>query len=73
MATILYNFRKRGPYEYDKFILNTFQLHNEITNLISRIEETDGEAIQKARKEIKYIISDTINIAQELTVFQERI
>lgn len=27
---ILYNFRYRGPYEYDKFILNYMQIHNEV-------------------------------------------
>lgn len=25
---IIYNIRKNGPYEYDKFILNIFQLYN---------------------------------------------
>lgn len=28
---ILYNMRNRGPYEYDKFALNIFQIHNAIT------------------------------------------
>lgn len=30
---ILYNFRHRGPFEYDKFILNTLQFHNEVAML----------------------------------------
>jgi len=29
MSMILYNYRYRGPYEYDKFIYNVFQIANE--------------------------------------------
>lgn len=28
---IIYNMRNRGPYEYDKFILNILQIHNAVT------------------------------------------
>ena len=34
---ITYNFRHRGSYEYDKFILNIFQFHNEVVLLHGRI------------------------------------
>jgi hypothetical protein len=34
---IHYNFRHRGPYEYDKFILNVFQFHNEVIMLHGQI------------------------------------
>lgn len=30
---IIYNIRANGPWEYDKFILNTMQLYNEIKEL----------------------------------------
>lgn len=43
---ILYNFRHRGPYEYDKFVLNILQLHNEIVLLEQRLAE--GSASQLA-------------------------
>jgi hypothetical protein len=36
---ILYNFRHCGPYEYDKFVLNILQLHNEIVLLEQRLTE----------------------------------
>lgn len=29
---ILYNVRKNGPYEYDKFILNIYQIINDVRN-----------------------------------------
>lgn len=35
MSMILYNMRQRGTLEYDKFILNILQYHNEINNLFS--------------------------------------
>ena len=30
---IIYNIRHNGPYEYDKFVLNTFQLYNLFRNM----------------------------------------
>jgi hypothetical protein len=27
---IVYNFNHRGPFEYDKFVLNALQFHNEV-------------------------------------------
>lgn len=34
---ITYNFKHRGPYEYDKFVLNIFQFHNEVVLLHGHI------------------------------------
>lgn len=44
---ILYNMRYRGPYEYDKFVLNTLQISNaillsETNELKSNIEKKDA-------------------------------
>ena len=40
---ILYNMRERGPYEYDKFVLNILQLYNAI-NLaeINELSQTNA-------------------------------
>ena len=38
MNMILYNIRYRGPFEYDKFILNTLQLCNETKTLREKLE-----------------------------------
>lgn len=43
MSMILYNIRYRGPYEYDKFILNIFQLNNEIKRLQKEFNDTSIE------------------------------
>ena len=34
---IVYNIRHNGPYEYDKFILNTFQLYNLLRNMKKKL------------------------------------
>ena len=37
---ILYNMRYRGPYEYDKFVLNTMQYMNEAKRLGGELGDT---------------------------------
>lgn len=53
---IVYNIRRNGPYEYDKFVLNIFQLYNlvrkEKQNLAGRqiygqLEELDRQLKKK--------------------------
>lgn len=40
---IVYNMRYRGPLEYDKFVLNTFQFHNEVNGvLVKEFENSDN-------------------------------
>lgn len=41
---ILYNMRERGPYEYDKFVLNILQLYNAV-NLaeLNELSQSDME------------------------------
>ena len=34
---IVYNIRRNGPYEYDKFILNTFQLYNLVRDMKQKL------------------------------------
>ena len=34
---IIYNIRHNGPYEYDKFILNTFQLYNLVRDMKKKL------------------------------------
>lgn len=47
---ILYNIRKRGPYEYDKFILNTFQLINEVKRMERSIKQDDTSKLMQLAK-----------------------
>ena len=34
---IIYNIRHNGPYEYEKFILNTFQLYNLVRDMKKKL------------------------------------
>ena len=54
---ILYNMRNRGPYEYDKFVLNVLQLYNAI-NLaeINELKLTNEQI--KSLSEIQELINN---------------
>lgn len=54
---IVYNMRYRGPLEYDKFILNALQFHNEIYDLITKeLEKPDGSVGDLT--EIQQLVND---------------
>ena len=55
---ILYNLRYNGPYEYDKFILNIYQLYNLV----------EDEKIKFAAHEIHEQIKKLDEIIKEKTV-----
>lgn len=59
---IVYNMRYRGPYEYDKLILNVFQYHNLVLRLKKRMKDKDCEleeiqsGVDKMNKKIETIV-----------------
>lgn len=57
---ILYNMRNRGPFEYDKFVLNILQLYNAI-NLaeINELKLTNEQI--KSLSEIQELINNYYN------------
>lgn len=69
---IVYNMRYRGPLEYDKFILNTLQFHNEINDLIDKeLEKPDGSvgdliAIQKLVDDMFYTVTGKTDLKNPL-------
>lgn len=72
MSMILYNIRYRGPYEYDKFILNILQLNNEVNLAINEINNDTMNGlnlnIQKLNKIIEYYTDEEINPLQQLLI-----
>lgn len=54
---IIYNMRYRGPYEYDKFILNAFQLHNEVQRLLGNITNDELKQLKDDSKKLDNIIN----------------
>ena len=58
MSMILYNYRYRGPYEYDKFILNTLQLVNEMDLLEDKLLKGDYGIIKQEINDLNLIIDE---------------
>ena len=66
MSMILYNIRYRGPYEYDKFILNIFQLNNEIKRLQTEFNDTSLSQLLLKQKELNDIFNELTKEDNEL-------
>lgn len=66
---IIYNLRKNGPYEYDKFMLNIGQIHNNIKKISKEYE--NHEIHQKSKLldfEIKTITNQNSLLNQLLLI-----
>lgn len=57
---IQYNMRYRGPLEYDKFILNIFQFHNEVQELLVKRMENPASP-QNTFAALQTKVNDTYN------------
>lgn len=58
---IYYNMRYRGPYEYEKFILNILQFSNEVTDFINDTEsDKNYETIRLLQDEINILFNESI-------------
>lgn len=69
---ILYNMRYRGPYEYDKFILNIFQYHNEILRLEQELRAENETKAEELQKKLDQMLEDTDTLANQLLLIRER-
>lgn len=69
MYVILYNMRERGPYEYDKFVLNILQLYNSI-NLVELTElqnvEENINTLNILHEKINNYYNSILNISEKL-------
>lgn len=62
---ILYNMRFRGPLEYDKFVLNVLQFHNEVSEIILKeFDTTSGASLEQIVKDINAIYDTTVGKTQ---------
>ena len=72
---IRYNYRYRGPYEYDKFILNTLQLYNEVDRLEDKLVKGNYGTLQKNLEELDNIIdnmaSTSCNLCKLLEITEQ--
>jgi hypothetical protein len=66
---ILYNMRERGPYEYDKFVLNILQIYNSI-NLAELSEldanKTETNTLQLIANEIDKYYNEILSLSEQI-------
>lgn len=55
---IVYNMRYRGPLEYDKFVLNAFQFHNEVDAVL--IKEFENSSNSKSFNQLSEQLDDKL-------------
>ena len=76
MSMILYNIRSRGPYEYDKFVLNFLQMKNEIDlaekeykkTALSLLKDKENEIVREYER-----LTGNNNISQQLLMMKEAV
>lgn len=76
MSMILYNIRYRGPFEYDKFILNTFQLYNETQRLTTNLYDKSLTELNNSKNELFDIFDELTkvdSILQNILYCKEKI
>lgn len=67
---IFYNMRYRGPYEYDKFILNIFQYSNMVNDFIY---DTNNSATWKTLYDIQNQVNNIFKQSTEVNGKSDRI
>ncbi len=76
MSMILYNIRHRGPFEYDKFVLNILQVSNETKRLLKNFNAAADSKIPKKQKAIDELLaslSGEKGVLQNIMSMQEQI
>lgn len=69
---ILYNMRYRGPYEYDKTVLNVFQFHNEILSMTKELEEQNEQNIKLIQDKIEALFQELDSFSNRILIARER-
>ncbi len=58
---IYYNFKYRGPFEYEKFILNIFQFHNQVVLFQNQlIDDQSTNGILNKKEELDNMFNECI-------------
>lgn len=63
---ILYNYRYRGPYEYDKFVINTLQLSNVVYYLDKKFREYQYKDIKEFNEKIDIYLDQLVGVNSRL-------
>ena len=68
----MYNMRYRGPYEYDKTVLNVFQFHNEILSMTKELEEQNEQNIKLIQDKIETLFQELDSFSNRILIARER-
>ena len=68
---IIYNIRKNGPYEKDKFILNIGQLHNKVMDEQENFEKSDIHFQLKALNNIIREYTKEDSLANQMALIEK--
>lgn len=58
MSMILYNLRYRGPFEYEKFVLDAYQLSNDAKYAEKQVREKNMKEIGKEEAELQKLFDE---------------
>lgn len=67
---ILYNIRKNGPYEYDKWILNIGQIHNAAVDLYDNAKPIRD--LKTIRRDIDILLDDELLRANRIQILKNK-
>lgn len=63
---IKYNLRYRGPFEYDKMVLNTLQYDNEVKSMLRKIKTGDYALLNKENNDFENQLNKFITIMETI-------
>lgn len=70
---IVYNMRNRGPLEYDKFVLNILQYHNEVNSIENKISKgSNSIALEEMQRQIDDAYSYYVGREESVELSQEK-
>lgn len=63
---IKYNLRYRGPFEYDKMVLNTLQYDNEVKSMLRKIKTGDYALLNKENNDFENQLNKFMTIMETI-------
>lgn len=63
---IKYNLRYRGPFEYDKMVLNTLQYDNEVKSMLRKIKTGDYALLSKENNDFENQLNKFMTIMETI-------
>lgn len=63
---VKYNLRYRGPFEYDKMVLNTLQYDNEVKSMLRKIKTGDYALLSKENNDFENQLNKFMTIMETI-------